>query len=102
MQALKRLSNASNEFLEEIHKQLDPFSQRLFSKLLTSLDKPSPSEQTFQAILSELPEHEIEDLLSDAIDNGLLEKEQLDACHEAYPSIITEEVYTNLLSHFEE
>jgi hypothetical protein len=102
MDPVKRLSAASNTFLKEIYDQLDPTAQLLFSKLLSSLDKPSPSEYLFQAAVNELPEDEFEELLENAILNGDIEKEHLDACFAEYPSILTPAIRAHLLHHFEE
>lgn len=102
MDNIPRISQIGNEFLKEIYDQLPADAQLLFSKLLSDLAKPSPAEYALQALVNELHEDNFYDLLEGCCLDGGIDKNQFDALHHAYPSILSEDIYQSLLSYFEE
>ena len=63
---------------------------------------PSPAEYALQAIVNEMDSVEFYDLLENCCLTGAIDKDQLDALHQEYPSILSTQQYQSLLHHFEE
>lgn len=66
------------------------------------MPQPSPAEYALQAIVNEMDQAEFFDLLENCCLTRSIDKDQLDALHQEYPSILPKDTYQFLLHHFEE
>lgn len=66
------------------------------------MSQPSPAEYALQAIVNEMDQAEFFDLLEECCLTEVIDKGQLDALHQEYPSILPKNTYQFLLRHFKE